>query len=225
MTFWSVGGMKIYEPATIITSLGITGLCLIFYLKIEKNSPRKDIQSWKLFFLFMFLGSVFGIFYHGLRDQFGEKLFNYLNLVRNIFLLLSCFYAFKGTLFYVEKREKLLRSVNLGLTIYMIIVIIVTVILNHFFIVIINTGLFVIYILIVHTISYKRGSKGSAWILGAFAMAPFPIAVHLLKLGFGDYFNSKDVAHVFIWISLALIYKGVVEMSKENSTTLLGKTQ
>ena len=128
--------------------------------------------------------------------------------------MLASFFCFRGTLFYVEKNEQLLKKINLFLYVYIAIAIIVTVAVNLFLIVIINAGIFILYTLIVHIAQYRKGNKGSGWILAAFGIAPLPIAVHIFKISFNEYFNSKDIAHIFIWISLWFLYKGVVVFSR-----------
>jgi predicted MFS family arabinose efflux permease len=215
----SFGTLRIYEPATLLTSFVIAALCFIFYARIKKDPARKDINSWRLFFLFLGISSIIGNFVHGIHKQWGEEAFRYFNLSRNICSLLASFFCFRGTLYLAVKNEKTLRTANTGLLIYLACVIVATIILNHFIIVIINAGIFILYTLITHIIQYRKGNPGSGWILASFGIAPLPICVHLFKISFNDYFNQKDIAHIFIWISLWLLYRGIKVMAEEKKAT------
>jgi hypothetical protein len=75
--------------------------------------------------------------------------------------------------------------------------------------VIVNTALGLIPVMVVEGVAGLRGNRGGRWVAGGLAVSALGAPVHLLELGFHTWFSHDDLAHVFMMVALAMIYRGV----------------
>lgn len=212
-TFIYFLGMKIYEPVTILTSLVMTALSYSYFARIKKDPAKKHINSWKYFFLFLGTSSLLGSVAHGAHEQLGQAFYNTFKSSGNICSLLSSFFWFRGTLLYTSKDHQLISRISKVVTAWIVLVIAVTIVFNHFVVIMINSALFICYILVAHFIAWRKGRPGNGSIVAAFGIAVLSILIFALKISPHEFFNYKDLPHVLMWVSLALLYRGIRSMT------------
>jgi hypothetical protein len=130
--------------------------------------------------------------------------------------MFSMYYCFRAAYSYHMFRGMPHRRYIFAVTIYIFIALILCVLQGSFLLIEINGGLALIYSLIIHYRSYiKTREKGSRLIITGIGISMLSMVVHLAKVSLHEYFNQKDLAHVFMIIALIFIGNGAIENSKK----------
>jgi hypothetical protein len=136
--------------------------------------------------------------------------FNY----KSIWLTMQClngfavFFAQKATLHSVLKNYPNKNYWRLSYVIQLIVYFILLFIIQKYTVTIIDNAVGLIPIMILH-FSAREKEEYQKWIGYGITISFITAIVHGLKFSLHDYFNYNDIAHVFIMISLTVMFIGV----------------
>jgi hypothetical protein len=213
-----IAGIHIQEPVTVLTNLAMAVLCLCFCIGLKKTAAQsKTGKYWRLFFLFFGWNTVAGLIFHGFSSYFPENVnawvWKFLNNLLNVptsYFLLRANIEF-STL--AQEKKKMLNGIALATAIIFTVLIIL---INQFYVGLINGSLAMFITFIHYLILYSRKKKpGSGLVAFGFGFSFTSVGVHAAKLSVSEWFNHKDISHVIIFVALLIIYSGVKKSLEE----------
>jgi hypothetical protein len=211
-------GLTIYEPMVIVTNFILFLLCLFVFRSLKKyQTPYSKAMS--TFILIMGISGCFGAFCHAVHYQLGKPLFDVVFYISNALNLICVYYCFMGSYAYQSRGKTSPNKYAVyGVKAWIVLMLIITLLWNNFLLIKTHAGLVLVYSLIVHLIFYgKNKERGSAIVAIGIFVSFFSIIVHSLHFSLHEYFNYKDIAHVIMIMSLAVIYKGIKINSEQMS--------
>ncbi len=167
--------------------------------------------------MFLSLSSLVGAVAHGIHNQLGKNVFNITWIIMNSCTLFGAFFATRATVFSLFQSEKIIRTFNSFLTVWIIVIIGITFYLGNFRITEANVAVLVLFIFISHIyLLNKKDFRKDAFrfIVFGFAVSMLSIIVHVLKLSFHEHFNFKDIAHLIMCVSQYLLYRGAMKLGE-----------
>ncbi|MCW3078434.1 MAG: hypothetical protein JWO32_3043 [Bacteroidetes bacterium] len=208
-------GAIIFEPVTILTNFFIAAFSIFAFYKIQQyNVPLA--KHWAFFFLMIGLSSAVGSLAHGAHYQLGVGFLKTTVFLMHSISLIAIYFCFKAASLYhsIIHKKTNNKFVTLFVVIWIIVLLILTFIQNNFLLIKIHAGIVLTYSLIIHIINYKKpGSANIAW---GIVISFLSIVVHSLKLSLSEWFNYKDISHVFMLICLICMLQGVTKILKVN---------
>jgi hypothetical protein len=205
VTTLTIGDLVIYEPVTAFTDYIITIIAFIFFLKLR---PVDEVtRNWRLFFLLLGISTLFGGTSHALFEVHDGWQYKSFWLPMQFINGIAIYFAQKATLISVLKDSKYHNAWKMSYLIQLIIYFIVLIIVQKYIVTIIENAIGLIPIMIVH-LNAKVKKDHYKYIGYGIAISFITAIVHGLKFSFHDYFNYNDIAHIFIMISLYVMYKG-----------------
>lgn len=201
----TIGGMHIHEPMTVLTDFIIAAFALTYYFKLKKSN---DVATtyWSYFFLFLGSATFTGAFSHAFFAIHEGWLYKSIWLPMQIINGVGIYFAQQATLVSVLEHSPHKKNWNRSYLIQLIAFIICLLLIQKYIVSIIENALALIPIMIIHYMDKRRFAK---MIANGIAISFITAFVHLAKLSLHTYFNYNDLAHVFIMISLFVMYKGV----------------
>jgi hypothetical protein len=195
---------------TIVTNLLIFIFSIFSFKQLSKFN-NLYANSWAWFVLLVGISSCFGSTAHAVHYQLGAVFFDVVFYIMNAFSLISIYFCFRAPYIYntlnkVNPNKKVIYFVIAWIACLLLY----TLVRNNFLIVKIHAGIVLLYSFTVHLIMYiKTKEKGSGLIIAGIGVSFLSIIIHTLKFSIHEWFNYKDFAHVIIFSSLIIIYKGV----------------
>ena len=183
-------------------------LCLIYYRRLSRFNHDYARQV-AIFMLTLGISSMFGAIDHAVHEQFGDTFFNIILFFMNAFSILAIYFNFKFTDTYASADRPQKPWVNYVVMTWVMVLLILSLFIADFTIIKIHAGIALIYCLIVFMKRMKR-EQGSRIIAYGILISFLSILVHSLHLMISIWFNHKDIAHVFMIITLVFMYKGTV---------------
>jgi hypothetical protein len=205
-----IGGLQIDEPITVLTDLIFCAVCFYAYYKTKRISNIKAIKLYSLFFLTTGISTLIAaLIGHAFLYHFGKEakifgwVFGIFSISFSLFAVLNHTKSIIGnktykTLLYFSYLEIL---VSLICTFYF----------WSFIVVIIHTTFSFLFMVVpLEYLKYKKTkSQLSLYMIYGVGFMLIAALCHLLKLGFGIWFNHLDVSHVFMTLSVYSMYFGV----------------
>ena len=204
-----IASVAIHEPVTTVTDFIISGLCVYFYLKLNKLSINNSSTNyWRYFFGFMALGSFIGGCAHAffaVHQGVGYKSFWLSMQVLN---MLAMYCMQQATLHSVLIQSNKKAYWAKSYLIQALVGITAVFVFQNFLVVVINNAIALIPVMIIH-FNASKTNKLNLWIAYGIAVLFITAGVNLTKLSLHDYFNHLDLAHILIMINLSLMFIGV----------------
>lgn len=202
----TIGGLAIHEPVTAFTDLIITILAFIYYLKLSANN--EIVKNWRLFFLFISLSTFAGGCSHAFFAVHEGAQYKTVWLGMQFINGFAVYFAQKATLLSVLKNSKNYNAWKLSYAIQLFTYFVVLIIFQKYIVTIVNNATGLIPIMILHfTATDKKQSYN--WVAYGILISFITAIVHGAKFSLHAYFNYNDIAHVFIMISLSVMYWGI----------------
>lgn len=208
----TVSGIYIHEPGGLITDMLIAILCLVLLLRLHvlKDSFQK---YWALFIAMIGLGGVGGALVHGFPTVLGESLFYWMWALKNVFLPLGNYFAayvilkaaFPSQMHWLHWLiviKMLAANVFMFYT-YSFLPIVIDIALTYILVIWLSAGL-------------SKKIAAYRYIRNAFLVAFFSGFLYILKYDIDPvWFSHKDLVHVFVLISIYMIYKAIIVRDKD----------
>ncbi len=201
----SISGVAIHEPMTVLTDLMIAVLAISFYIQL-KNKIDVTTRNWSYFFLFLGLSTFTGSCSHAFFAVHDGWQYNSFWLPMQVINGIAIYYAQQATLNSVLEESTTKTIWKWSYVVQFIVFIIALLQIQKYIVSIIENALGLIPIMILH---YKYKRSFAKMIANGIAISFITALVNLSKLSLHAYFNYNDIAHVFIMISLYVMYKGV----------------
>lgn len=217
------------EPVTALTDFIVTLLCFYFFKKLNQNeyNTRRN-QLWRKFFMFVGLSTFFGGIAHLLFFYLQGPIHKTIWLSMNVLSAISVYFAELSAIEVViaDKSKKQLNILALLLLVSFTSLSLYT---QNFNIAKINMGIGLVFILISHIITNKRGLQGSLYVVLGMSCSFIPVFIHSFKISLSKWFNFNDISHVFMMLSLYLIFLGAAAFNfqldeEELSEELISET-
>lgn len=201
----TISGIAVHEPTTVLTDFIIAIIAISFYIKLKKNKDQTTIY-WSFFFLFLGIATFVGAFSHALFSIHEGWAYKSFWLPMQVINGIGIYYAQQATLISVLENSPAKNKWRMSYIIQLLVFIIALLCIQKYLVSIIENAVALIPIMILH---YKDKRPFAKTIANGIAVSFITAFVHLGKLSLHDYFNYNDLAHVFIMISLYIMYKGV----------------
>lgn len=202
-----IGSLAIHEPMTVFTDYIIAIIGFTCFFKIP-STGNPVVKNWRLFFLFLALSTLIGAHSHAffaVHEGIGYKsIWLPMQLINGF----AIYFAQQATLLSVLKNSKHYNAWKWSYVIQLVVYYIVLLIVQKYVVTIIDNALGLIPIMILHFTAKEKEtyySRIAYGILISFITA----IVHGTKFSLHAYFNYNDIAHVFIMISMIVMYTGV----------------
>jgi len=203
-------GLFILEPMTAFTDFIITVLCISVCFSLRKITDNcNSIKPWILFFLLMGVSTFLGGNAHAFFSYLDGTPYTILWLTMHLVSGLAIYFAQTATIVSELKSFAHKRFLTFLPLVQYIIFSVLTLWLQDFSTVKINTAIGMSLILLVNLNSYHKGSKANGYIAAGILVSFLTAAVHGTRFSFNAWFNYNDVSHVLIMISLYLMFFGV----------------
>ncbi|MES2593121.1 MAG: hypothetical protein V4608_14660 [Bacteroidota bacterium] len=204
-----IGNVAIHEPVTVFTDFIITGLCLYFYITLNRLADNtKSTNNWKYFFLCLSAASLAGGCSHGFFEIHQGPGYKFFWLTMQALNVGSVYFAQQATLHSALNNSTNKKYWSLSYRIQLLLFFIAIFIYHNFLVVIIDSAIGLFPIMIIHFMDAKK-NKNSLWIAYGIVVLCLTAIVNTIKLSFHAYFNHLDLAHLLIMINLSLIFVGV----------------
>lgn len=205
-----IGGLRIDEPITTLTDFLFIGVCIYAFFKTKSFSAYKGVNLYRWFFLLTGLSSlVAALIGHAFLYHFGweAKIYGWVTGI------ISISFAQFAVLHHTRKSisESLFKTLMVLNVIEVIVAFILTFIIYSFTVVEIHTAYcLVINVTILEFIHYKKtGSLLSKYMMYGVGIAVLAVLCHVFKIAFSVWFNHLDLSHIFMALSMYMMYKGV----------------
>ena len=215
--YFDLLGVRFSEPATAITNVFLAIQCLVIAYYLGKLGEGKAIiNNWKRYYFITGISNFIAVVVHGLLFYVMGTDHTIAWVIMNFVATLAVYFVVMGTVqtFFTEEQTKSYNKLIIAafldffiafLFVLKFVVIMVCLILSMGFILVINAKHY-----------FKTGRKGSGWIVAGLSMLIFAGAVHATKYDIHPWFNYNAMAHIFISINFALVYKGIKMNLKNN---------
>lgn len=201
----TIGGFQIYEPATVFTDLIIATLAISFYMRLRKFEDA-TAMNWSYFFLFLGTATLIGSASHAFFAVHEGFLYKLLWLGMQAINGLGIFFAQRATLVSILKDTPSRTIWRWSYLIQLIVFLGLLFSIQKYIVSVVENALGLIPIMILH---YRYRQRFSKIIANGIAISFATVFIYLGKVSLHDYFNHNDLAHVFIMISLYVMYKGI----------------
>lgn len=214
-----IGDLRIDEPITTLTDFLFIGVCFFAFFKTKHVSTDKGLTLYRWFFLLTGASTlVAALIGHAFLYYFGVEAKIY-GWVTGIF---GTSFAQFAALYHVRKTigESSFKSLLVLCCIEVIAAFVLVFAVWSFVIVEVHSAFgLVLIVTILENIHYKKTkSQLSLFMIYGVGVAVIAVLCHVLKLAASVWFNHADLSHVFMAISMYLMYKGA---SKYQSATEL----
>lgn len=203
-----IGDLAIHEPVTAFTDYIITILGLYFYYRLKKKANNPVIRNWSYLFGLLGLSTLLGGSSHGFFEVHEGIAYKTVWLGMQLVNGLALYFAQQATLNSVLANSKHADKWKRSYIIQFIVFIIALFVFQKYLVTIIDNAIGLIPVMIIHLKQKESYYKK----IGYGIMISFITAiVHGTKFSLGAYFNYNDIAHLFIMLSLYVMYLGVKE--------------
>lgn len=205
----SISGVPIHEPMTVLTDLFIAVAAIAFYFRL-KNKTDAASKNWSYFFLLMGISTLPGSCSHAFFAVHEGWQYKSLWLPMQVMNGIAIYYAQQATDLSVLENSDHRKKWKASYVIQLVIFLVALLCIQKYIVTIIENAVGLIPIMILH---YKHKRPFATTIANGIAISFITAFINLGKLSLNAYFNYNDIAHVFIVISLYVMYRGVQMIS------------
>ena len=212
----TISGVAVHEPMTVCTDFIIAALAISFYFRLRKSSDQTTTY-WSFFFLLLGSATFTGAFSHAFFAIHEGWRYKSFWLSMQVINGVGIYYAQQATLVSVLQNTPARNKWKWSYRIQLILFIICLLLIQKYLVSIIENAVALIPIMILH---YKDKRPFAKTIANGIAVSFITAFVHVGKLSLHDYFNYNDLAHVFIMISLYIMFRGVKSKALDTGITV-----
>jgi len=214
-TFISIMGYTVFEPMVLLTNSFFFAISLYSY-KVLHRFANAYAQQMALFCLLLGISSIFGAIGHAVHLQMGTVFFGTILFLMNALSILAIYYCFLAPFTYLRAFDQWTSRYLLSVRIWVLFIIIFSLFSGNFLLIKLNAGIVLLYSLFMHFRAYRtREESGNLIVVAGVLVSFVPILIHSKQLTLHKWFNYKDLSHVFMIISLLLIFEGAKRNARE----------
>jgi hypothetical protein len=208
-------GHQIYEPMVLLTN-AVFFLLSWYYFRRLRRFESDYAHYMGLFILLLGSSSVFGAIDHAVHYQLGVGFFDVVLFLMNALSLFAIYYCFLGPFSYVTGLRPANRKYIIAVRLWVIVLLVICFFSRSFLLIKINAALVLVYSLIAHWQAHRsRQERGNLLVIYGLLISFIPIIIHSLRISINEWFNYKDLAHVFMIVSMMVIFTGAERTSRE----------
>jgi hypothetical protein len=212
-TYIALGDFLIFEPLIIVSNSIFLALCLRYCIQLRRFGNAYGTHMGNFLF-WMGIGSIFGAVCHSVHYQLGVKFFLITLYLMNACSLLSIYFCFIASQAYVQTNVRRAKAVRAVIVLWVLALLVAAAIYREFLLIKIHAALVMIFTLVVHIIMLRRSEwQANLWFIWGIAISFLSVIVHSMKLSLHEWFNYKDLAHVFMIIALMVMFRGMKGIS------------
>jgi hypothetical protein len=205
-----LGALRIDEPVSAITDIIICLVCFYGFYKTKALSAYKPVSLYRWFFLFTGLSTlVAALIGHAFLYYFGTnaKMYGWLfGIAGTSFAQFAAMYNTRGLIGEsVFKKLIIFNSIEVMAATAMVFI------TWSFVVVEVHTAYgLLLNVVVLEFINYKKTeSLLSIKVIYGIGLAVVAVLCHIFKLAYSVWFNHIDLSHVFMALSMYVIYKGI----------------
>ncbi len=204
------GALRVDEPITTITDFLLCAVCFFAFFKTKSVSNNKAINLYRWFFLLTGISTMLAaILGHAFLYYFGmdAKMYGWL------FGILSISFAQFAAMYHTRNviGETVFKRLVILNTIEVLIAFVVVFMAWSFVVVEIHSAYgLLLNVTVLEYINYKKTkSQLSINLIYGVGIAVLAVLCHVFKIAMSVWFNHMDLSHVFMTLSMYVMYKGV----------------
>lgn len=201
----TIAGIPVHEPMTVFTDFIISTIAVLFYFKLKKINALA-VYYWRFFFLFFGISTFVGAFSHAFFLIHDGWMYKSFWLPMQLINGMAVYFAQQATLVSVLKTSSSKKTWEKIYKFQLIAFMIAVPLFQNFLVTVIENAFGLIPVMIMH---YRYKKHYAKTLANGIAISFLTAIIHLSKFSLHAYFNYNDIAHVFIMISLWVMYKGV----------------
>ncbi len=211
-----IGNLRLQEPITTLTDMLFCFVCFIAFFKTAAQANNKAINLYRWFFLLTGISTlVAALVGHAFLYHFGAQAKIYGWALGIISISFSQFAALNHSA--KTLGAKYYKALILLFSLETIIAFILTFVFWTFIVVEIHTAFcLLIAVVSLEYINYKKtkSTLSKNMILGV-GILVIAVLCHLLKIAISKWFNHIDLSHIFMTISMYVMYLAVKNNSEK----------
>jgi hypothetical protein len=217
-----IGGLRIDEPITTVTDFLFIGVCFYAFYKTKHLSNDKGMNLYRWFFLLTgFSSLVAALIGHAFLYYFGWEAKIYGWVTGIISISFSQFAALHHTRSSISPQ--LFKAYRIANYIEIFSVSVLLFVVYSFVIVEIHSAYsLVINVTILECLHYKKTKSpvSKSMIIGV-GIAVVAVMCHIFKIAFSVWFNHMDLSHIFMALSMYMMYKAICSYPSEKTNHYL----
>jgi hypothetical protein len=213
-----LGSLRVDEPITTLTDFLFIAVCFYSFFKTKQFSAYRGVNLYRWFFLLTGFSSLIAAFIgHAFLYYFGweAKIYGWITGI------ISVSFAQFAVLYHTRKSigEGVFKTLFIIDVLEVVAAFIMTFVMYSFTAVEIHTAyVLVINVTILEWIHYKKtGSLLSKNMIIGVGIAVIAVLCHVFKIAFSVWFNHLDLSHIFMALSMYMMYRGVAKFKQEES--------
>lgn len=203
-----IGNIAIHEPTTTFTDYLISLLCFVFFYNLKNNKSVASINNWKNFFLFFGVSTIVGGCAHAFFEFHAGLGYKTLWLAMQVLSGFAVYFAQMATFNSVLQNSKNKNNWRLTYAIQLCVFIAAVFIFQNFLVVVLDNAIGLIPVMVLHFTDPKK-IKASKFIAYGILISFLTAFVHVAKLSWNANFNSNDISHILLMVSLSVVFVGV----------------
>lgn len=204
-----LAGLRIDEPITTLTDLLFVGVCFFAFFKTRNISKDKGLNLYRWFFLLTGASTIVAaLIGHTFLYYFGAdaKIYGWFTgLFGTSIAQFAALYHARNSI-----SSAVFKTLFIVCVLEVIAAFILVFVVWSFVIVEIHSAFaLVLIVTILEYINYsKTKSVLSLYMIYGVGVAILAVFCHVFKLAFSVWFNHMDLSHIFMALSMYLMYKG-----------------
>ena len=204
-----IGDLRIDEPITTLTDMLFIGLCFFAFFKTKDVTSDKALNLYRWFFLLTGVSTIVAAFVgHTFLYYFGQeaKIYGWFTgLFGTSFAQFAALYHTRNSI-----SKSLFKTLIVICSIEVVAAFVSVFAFWSFVVVEVHSAFgLVLIVTILENIHYKKTkSQLSLFMIYGVGVAVLAVLCHVFKLAFSVWFNHMDLSHIFMAISMYLMYKG-----------------
>ncbi|MES2512592.1 MAG: hypothetical protein V4580_00555 [Bacteroidota bacterium] len=211
-----IGDLRIDEPITTVTDFLFIGVCFYAFAKTKQFSAYKGVNLYRWFFLLTGISSLIAaLIGHAFLYHFGFEAKIYGWVTGIISISFAQFAALHHTRSSVTQTT--FKALQIANYIEIIIASILLFVIYSFTVVEVHTAYsLVINVTVLECIHYKKTKSllSKNMILGV-GICVLAVMCHVFKIAFSVWFNHLDLSHIFMALSMYMMYRGVASFNPQ----------
>ena len=206
------GGLRIDEPITTLTDFIFCAVCFFAFFKTKTLSTEKAINLYRWFFLLTGLSTfVAAVIGHAFLYHFGveSKIYGW------VFGIFGISFAQFAALYHTRHSisPSLFKTLFIICSTEVLLAFVLTFVCWSFIVVEAHTAFgLVLVVTILEYVHYKKThSDLSIYMIYGVGLAVIAVICHLAKLALSVWFNHIDLSHIFMALSMFMMYRGVAQ--------------
>jgi hypothetical protein len=217
-----IGSLRVDEPITTVTDLLFIGVCVYAFFKTAHLSSYRSVNLYRWFFLLTGLSTlVAALMGHAFLYYFGAQ----AKIYGWIFGIISISFSQFAALYHTRQMipVKTFKLLLLLFGIETLVAFVLTFVFWTFIVVEIHTAFCLLLVCTTLETMYYKKTKSTLSLFMIYGVVALVVAVlcHVLKIAFSVWFNHADLSHIFMAISMYLMYKGVNSYNEKQELELI----